>query len=248
MAIAARGISRDRSADRRAVAVWFGILWLGMLVGFGVDLQPFLRQKPAVPGLVYWHAAVFVAWLVLVSVQVALVLSGRLGLHQRVGRVGATIAVFMVPLGLATALTVLRMEPYPPAALALNLVDLLGFIVFVGLGIHYRREPDAHKRLMMLAMVSIADPGFSRAVETLVPDPKTPLGWFVSIFYGNVLLVAAMVGWDLWRRRRVHPVLLVGGISLLGAELLTAFVYFDPAWQALAARLVHAWRYTGGMP
>lgn len=142
-------------------------------------------------------------------------------LHKRVGRVAAMMAVFMVP---------------------------LGFIVFIGLGIRYRRDPDAHKRLMTLAMASIADPGFSRAVETLVPDPKTPLGWFVSIFYGNVLLVAAMVGWDLWRRRQVHPVLLVGGTSLLGAELLTAFVKFNRAWQALAASLGHGWRYTGGMP
>lgn len=67
MAVAARGISRDRSADQLAVAVWFGVLWLGMLADFGVNRQPFLRQQPPVPGLVYLHAAVFVASLVLVS-------------------------------------------------------------------------------------------------------------------------------------------------------------------------------------
>ncbi len=246
MAIAARSASRALSADRKASAVWLGIIWIGMIVGFGVDMGFFLKEQPPAPGIVYLHAAVFVGWLWLVTVQVGLVLRGRLGLHQRIGRVGAWVAPFMVLLGLATALTVLKIEPFPAKAFALNLVDLLGFIVFVGLGIRYRRDSAAHKRLMMLAMVSIADPGFSRAIEYLYPDPRTPIGWFMSIFYGNLILVVAMFGWDLWRRGAVHRSLLIGGSALIGAELLTAYLYFNAAWAAIATRLVQAWGYSGG--
>ncbi len=248
MTVSPRSASWEIPADRKATAVWLGIIWLGMIIGFGVDVPFFLRQRPSAPGIVYLHAAVFIGWLVLVTAQVGLVLSGRLSMHRRIGRFGAYIAGFMVLLGLATALTVLRRQHFPAAALALNLVDLLGFIAFVGLGISYRRDPAAHKRLMMLAMVSIADPGFSRAVEYLYPDPKTPIGWFMSIFYGNLLLVTVMFGWDLWRRGRIHRALLIGGSSLIGAELLTAFIYFNPEWNLIATSIVHAWGYTGGMP
>ena len=248
MGISTRAASWEIPADRKASAVWLGIFWIGILIGFGVDFPEFLRQQPAPPGIVYIHAVVFVGWLVLLTAQVALVLSGRLSLHRRIGRFGAYIAGFMVLLGLATALTVIGREHFPPASLALNLVDLLGLFVFVALGIHYRTNPAVHKRMMMLAMVSITDPGFSRAIEYIYPDPKTPLGWFVSLFYANVLLVALMFGWDLYRRRRVHPALLIGGTALLAAELVTAFLNFDPGWSAMAASIVHAWGYTGGMP
>lgn len=127
-------------------------------------------------------------------------------------------------------------------------MDIFGFIAFIALGLKYRAHPAAHKRLMMLAMVAIADPGFARAAGYLFPNPKTPLDWFTAIFYGNALLLTLMFGWDLWRRRSVHPALLIGGSSLLGAELLTAFVYFNPTWNAIATSIVHAWGYTGGMP
>jgi hypothetical protein len=99
-----------------------------------------------------------------------------------------------------------------------------------------------------LSAGSLSDPGFARADQYGFPEPKTPLSLFVAIFYGYVLLVAGMFGWALWRRRKVHPALLVGGISLIGAELLTAFAYFNPTWSAMTTSIVHAWGYAGGMP
>ena len=248
MAISTRHASWEIPPDRKAAAVWLGIFWIGILIGFGVDFPEFLRQQPAPPGIVYLHAVVFVGWLVLVTAQVALVLSGRLSLHRQIGRFGTYIAGLMVLLGLATALTVIGRYHFPPESLALNLVDLLGLFVFVALGIHYRTNPAVHKRMMMLAMVSITDPGYSRAIEYIYPDLKTPLDWFLGTFYANVLLVALMFGWDLFRRRRVHPALLIGGTALLAAELVTAFLNFSPAWNAVAGSIVHAWGYTGGTP
>jgi hypothetical protein len=32
--------------DRKASAVWLGILWIGMIAGFGVDFPGYLRKNP----------------------------------------------------------------------------------------------------------------------------------------------------------------------------------------------------------
>lgn len=248
MAVSTRIASWEIPADRKAPAVWLGIFWIGIIIGFGVNLPGFLRQKPAAAGIVYLHAVVFVGWLFLLTTQVAFVLRGRINQHRRLGAKLGYVALLMVPLGLATGLTSAAQGHEPPRFIVLHLVDIFGFIAFIALGLKYRAHPAAHKRLMMLAMVAIADPGFARALGPFALHPKTPLEWFMRIFYGNVLLLTLMFGWDLWRRRSVHPALLVGGSSLLGAELLTAFVYFNPTWNAIATSIVHAWGYTGGMP
>lgn len=248
MAVSARSASWVIPADRTASAVWLGIIWFGMIMGFAMDAPAFLHKRPPAAGILYVHAAVFVGWLVLVSAQVAYVLLGRLRQHRRLGSKAGYVVLLMVPLGLATGLTAAAQGRASSAILALNLVDLLGFIAFIAMGLRCRNHPAAHKRLMMLAMVSIADPGFARISLHLLPHPQTPLGWFIHVFYGNVLLLVAMSGWDLWRRRRIHPALLAGGLSLAGAELLTAFIAFSPAWKAMAMSLVDIWGYSGGIP
>lgn len=248
MAVSVRSASWAIPEDRTASAVWLGIIWLGMIMGFGLDFPDFLHKQPPAAGILYVHAAVFVGWLILVTVQVVFVLRGQLSQHRRLGSKAAYAAMLMVPLGIATGLTTVAQGRAPPGLFALNLVDLLGFITFIAVGLRYRRYPAAHKRLMMLAMVSIADPGFARITKALLPHPHTALGWFTSVFYGNLLLLIAMFGWDLWRRSRIHPALLAGGLCLMGAELGTAFLFFNPAWHAMVMNLVHLWGYTGGMP
>jgi hypothetical protein len=259
MAVWTRSASREIPDDRIASAVWLGIIWLGILIGFGVDIPAFLHETPAAAGIVYVHAVVFLSWLGLVTAQVVFVLRGRMDQHRRVGSKAGYIAVLMVLLGLATGLTsaaqgLAATSPgltghEPAALLALNLVDLLGFIIFIALGLKYRNHPAAHKRLIMLAMVSVAaDPGFARSVEYFSPPLTTPLNFFVGIFWANVLLVVAMFCWDLWRHGRVHRALLIGGISLLSAEIAAALVFFNPAWNAFATGIAGAWRHFVGMP
>jgi hypothetical protein len=72
-------------AERRAFAAWIGLIWIGIIAGFGSDFPRFLRQRPPAPLLVYVHAVVFFGWLVLLSMQAWLVLEGRISVHRRMG-------------------------------------------------------------------------------------------------------------------------------------------------------------------
>ena len=234
--------SRD---DRVASAVWLGVLWVGMIAGFGVDIPRFLHENPPAPVAVRVHAVVFTTWLLLLTAQVLLVLRDRVSWHRKLGWIAVGWACLMAVLGpwaaMAAQAVQLHGPLYDPPFLSVNIVDIGGFLVLLAWGIALRRNPAAHKRMMILATVSLADPGFSRFSGWLIPtEPSSLMVWFFWSFYGNVLLVVLMAGWDWWRGRLMRP-FAIGAAALLAAEFVSTLMYFWAPWKALTASWVDAW-------
>jgi hypothetical protein len=103
-----------------------------VLSGFGSDSFSHVRKHGLdYPLIVHCHAVAFVGWLVLFSVQVALIGNGRPDLHRRLGMAGAGLAAVMVVLGPATALFVdaarYSATGRTPEFLAVQLTDILAF-------------------------------------------------------------------------------------------------------------------------
>lgn len=236
--------------DRVTFAVWLGILWVGMIAGFGVDFPRFLHENPAAPKVTYIHGMVFSVWMLILTAQVLLVLKDHLPWHRKFGWFAAGWACLMAVMGPwaalasdAVNLNVTQAMPDAPAApfLSVQLVDLGGFLLLLGWGILLRKNSAAHKRIMILSTVSLADPGFSRFVEWIWPsEPTSMLVWFLWVFYGNVLLIALMVGWDWWRGR-LMPQFVAGAAGLLGAECLATLVYFCGPWKTISLHWVVEW-------
>lgn len=236
--------------DRVPSAVWLGLLWAGMLAGFGTDFARFLHETPAAPGILYVHAAVFSTWMLILTAQVLLVLGNRVAWHKTLGWIAAGWACVMGVLGpwaaLASLAVNLHQQFLNPQFLSVNLVDIGGFLVLLAWGIALRKNPAAHKRMMILATVSLADPGFSRFESFLIPaEAKTVFVWFVSVFYGNLLLVALMAGWDWWKGRLMRS-FVVGAAGLLAAEYLATALYFWDPWKALTLGWVQAFARVAG--
>ena len=85
--------------DRVPSAVWLGILWLGMIAGFGVDISRFAHENPPAPRILDIHAAVFTGWMLLLTAQVLLVLRDRVSWHRKLGWFMAGWACLMGVLG-----------------------------------------------------------------------------------------------------------------------------------------------------
>ena len=249
MGIIASASPWDARDDRKIYAVWLAMIWMGMIAGFGLDFPRYLREKPPPLPLVHFHAVVFVSWLVFLTAQITLILNGRFVTHRRLGILGAGLASLMLILGPATALTTkaraLLLGHGDPQFLAVNFVDIIGFGLLVSAGLVLRNRPSAHKRLMIFATVSLADPGFARLSGAVLPDTANFWLWFAEVFYGNILLIGAMAAWDLWRRGRLHPAFIAGASLLLAAEFGATLLYFDPAWKTIATSIVKAWGYAG---
>jgi hypothetical protein len=137
------------------------------------------------------------------------VASRRVAVHRRLGAGGAVLAAGMVVAGTSTAIATAARGGAPPgvdplAFLAIPLFDMLLFSTFVTAAILRRRDKEAHKRLMLLAYVSIVTAAVARLPGIL------PLG--PPVFFGlSFLFVVAGVVYDLASRGRIHRVYLWGG-------------------------------------
>ena len=238
------------ASDRKIYMVWIGAVWVAILAGFGLDFARYMDEAPPPPLILHLHAAVFVVWLGLVTLQILWVEIGKLRWHKQMGWLTVAVSVLMVPLGLVAALVdqvrQATHSDYAPQFLALEFEEMIAFSVFMTAGIIYRRNPAAHKRLMLLSAVSISDAGFARiwlmGFKTEVPGL---FGWWLQFFWGIFLILVAMGAWDLWRRRRIHPAVLFGAALLWTGEIITTFLNFSPTWRDLMVRLVKVWAYAG---
>jgi len=68
--------------DRTAYVVWMSIIWAAMLAGFGLDFTRYLHEAPPPPPILHIHGAVYVIWLILVSMQIFLVQAGNIRFHM----------------------------------------------------------------------------------------------------------------------------------------------------------------------
>ena len=118
------------------------------------------------------------------------------------------------------------------AFLAVPFGDLLVFAVLVTAGILYRRHPETHKRLMLLATISLLDAALSRWPLAILQHG--PVAWFLAAD----LFVLAGVCYDLVSRRRIHPAYVCGGLLLLLSQPLRLAVGHTDAWLAFAGGLV----------
>jgi hypothetical protein len=92
------------ASDRKIYIVWIGVIWAAILAGFGLDFARYLSEGPSPPFILHVHAAVFVLWLGLVTLQILWVEIGNLRRHKQLGWVTVAVSVLVVPLGLAAAL------------------------------------------------------------------------------------------------------------------------------------------------
>ena len=231
--------------DRKASAVWLAILWVGMIAGFGLDFLRYLHENPAAPKIIHVHAFVFSAWMFILTAQVLLVLRDRVSLHRKLGWFAVGWACLMAVLGPWAVMDWLAVNlglpNGDPPFLSVNIVDLGGFLVLLAWGITLRKNPAAHRRMMILSTVSLADPGFSRFDSFFLSnEPTSPLPWFLWVFYGNVLLVALMFAWDL-RQKRLIRSFVMGACGLLVAEFAASCIYFYKPWIEVTTGWVKAW-------
>ena len=109
------------------------------------------------------------SWIVLFLVQSILILKGNPRLHMRIGVGGAVLAGVIVPLGSVSAILSARYNPEryqffggPRFFLAIMLGEMLSFGVLVGVAIIYRRRPEIHRPMMLLASLMIISGSLGR--------------------------------------------------------------------------------------
>ena len=228
----------SRNAERR----FYGLAALvaALLVFAGFAQTYYLKgifAAPELPGLVHLHGVVMTGWIVLFGVQASLVAARRVDLHRRLGMAGAVFAALVVVMGIATAIEGAQrgISPGPPPLvfLAIPLGVILVYGVLVLAAIANRRRPDWHKRLMLLATISMLTPAIAR-----LPIDALHAGGIVAFMGVTDLLAIACIAWDTARNRRLHPAFLRGVIFLVASQPAMLVLAQSAAWQPVARWLV----------
>ena len=205
-----------------------------IVAGFSQTVPGDLAPVPGLPLLLRVHGVVFTLWVLLFVAQPAFIARGSVKLHRKVGMLGAVIAGAMVVMGLAATLFAIRFHRvpsfFPPGVfLVMNGLGIIVFGAIVAAGIVRRRESEWHKRLMLLATVSVLGPGLGRFL------PMDSFGPFAPAVMFGVIAVFAFAGpvADLIVRRRVHPAYFWGVGAILLTDALIGPLAFAPPTLAL---------------
>ncbi len=198
---------------------------------------PLVRGAFEAPAVVYVHAAALFGWMLLFVTQAALVQWRRPALHRRLGWVALALAAVVVwstvRIGVSAMHKGLADGAGPTAVSELVGIcsTMLIYMLLIALAIAFRRRPDTHKRLILLATIAILWPAWFRFRHYFpgVPFPEIVF----AIIAADALVVVAMLQ-DRLRLGRVHPVNLWGGSALIAEQSLEAAMFDSPAWRVLA--------------
>jgi uncharacterized membrane protein len=127
-----------------------------------------LHAAPPRPWLLWFHAAVFSAWVALFIAQSALVRVRKISMHRALGWIGAGLAAIMVVSGFVVSVVMLRFDvtvlhlKNVASFLAILWCDMIIFGACVGLAIYFRRRPEYHRRMVFVGSCQLMQAAFVR--------------------------------------------------------------------------------------
>lgn len=177
-----------------------------VVIGFGHVYAPKLLSNTNVPLVIHVHAALFTSWLFVFVLQCFFILKKKINWHIRLGKIGVILAWIMLVSGIVTATDAAKSGHIGipgvefksvEGFLLLNFSSAIIFTILVTAGIIFRKQPDYHKRFMLMASVAgLAPPGISRL--PLISGHTPAIAGLIMIF----ILMAPLYDWR--KQKQVH--------------------------------------------
>jgi FtsH-binding integral membrane protein len=183
--------------------------------------------------IIHIHGAAFTAWILLLVAQSSLVAAHRVDIHRRLGIAGCLLGCLMVVLGVMAATDSLARSAGAPgrdakAFYIVPLTDMLIFGTVLFFAYRGRRRPTEHKRLIYIATTALLIAAIARLpVAFLYRQPS-----IAALLSYSFLL--ALVAYDLWSTRKVHPATLWAGGFLIFIQQVRFPISQTAAWHAFA--------------
>ena len=208
------------------------------LVGFfKTFILPSTRGTFSAPAVIYVHGGLLFLWTTFLVMQSMLIRMRKLQAHRLMGFIGLSFIPCVVISTIAAGVFVLKRD------LALGggqtaISNLVGaftgpimFAILVTAAIAYRRRPEFHKRLMLLAMIAIIWPAFFR-FRHYFPSVAHPEVVFGLILPDSMVLAAML--WEKITIGRVHAVYLTAGSALIAENIAEVILFDTSGWRVLA--------------
>jgi hypothetical protein len=219
--------------------VCMAVAFLGFLPTYWMPVaQGTARFDP----VVHIHGLVFFTWTIFFVFQTWIAATGQIARHRLVGLIGVSLATAMVILGILIAMHSMhgraingRLD-FGLSRSVVPLTDISCFAILMAAAFFNIPRPEWHKRLMLMAAISILGAPIFRwfVVFGHIPRP-TPL--YVALEAQGVVILLCLVpilrDWRL--NGRVHPAYVWGFSGVIFARLLQATVGPTDAWHGIAS-------------
>ena len=219
------------------------LIFAAVSYGFGSE---YIQASFGFPSLlVYIHAALFVGWMLLLLTQASLVSAGRVDWHRHLGIAGFVLLCGMPLIGALTVTAAVAHNRFPSGfggPWEFYYDSIASLVAFFGLGyfaLRYRNSPQTHKRLILLATMTVAEAGIVR----------WPVAWIHEISHGVTMVtyffLLLIVVYDFVSRKQIHPATLWGGLFLICYEETQSLIGHSQAWHSAASWILHFWPKSG---
>jgi len=237
----------EATNDPRPVVRVRGSFYVGMAIamsavvflGFGPSfyMNAYVGEALGLPSaatlspIIVIHGIAFSAWMIVLVVQTSLIATARHRWHRRLGIAGGLLAAAMLALGLAAQTASMRRDlasvpfeqlpPFVRGAMFSGLVSLPLFAALIGAAIYWRNRPETHKRLVLLATITLLGAATVRLARTIgFVAPALGSFPFLALVLTDAFLVALVVN-DVRTRGRLHPATLWGSLAIVAMQVIS---------------------------
>ncbi len=207
-----------------------------VIYGFSHTIDMNLIHPPYPrPLILYFHGAIFSAWIVLLMIQSGLIRTRNVKLHRKMGLGGVGLGIAIPIVGIPTGVAMAKFNTLHGATdaaqfLIVPFFDMIVFSIVFGLAILWRTKPEFHRRLMLVASCALTVAAFNR-----FSDATQDWG-----YAGVDALILLGVARDSIVTQRVHVVYLYALPALTLGQMITMYVYLKswPPWLTIAHGLI----------
>jgi hypothetical protein len=228
----------NRTVERVFYSGMAILLCTCVFIGFSPTyFQAGMMHAPLPSPILHVHGAVFTLWMVLFTVQAALISARRVKWHRSLGTIAFCLPPIMIVLGVMAAIDALhrgvKIGPLVPSvSVAIPLIGIVAFAIVIYAAWRARRRPDAHKRLILIATSGIVAAAFGR-----FPWARIGLPPAAGAVTGVGVLLLMLIIYELITIRRVHRSTIWAAPLVFASIALAVPIGMTPAWQAFAVWL-----------
>jgi hypothetical protein len=210
------------------------LMLAAVVLGFGPSYYfAGVFNAPLPSTIIHVHGAVFTCWMLLLIAQTSLASLGTVDLHRQLGIAGFVLAPLMLILGVWAATDSLaRVSTIPgrdPLAFyAIPLISVIAFAILMLFALRQRRNPQAHKRIILVANLALMTAAVARFPFAFV-HRKAPIAMLCEYS-----LIVLLIAYDLWSARKLQRSTLGAAAFLISAQWSAIIVSHTSVWHALA--------------
>ncbi len=228
--------------DRNFYSLFVFLCWLGVSMGFepAVNTRYSGNADYEAPLFLQVHVFAFVGWLLLLTLQILLIRFRHINFHRTLGLAGFALIPLMVVSGMWSEFYSQQFySPENPENLQFYIFPVTTMLVFPVLAftaLCLRKSPASHKRMMILATISIVGAAYFRwwglALETSLGTGYW--GILASFYAGYFVLLLVVVLYDLLTRKQIHRVHRYAVPVMALIPFIVSGIYHSQWWPDIA--------------